>query len=189
MKDKFLRTEDGVLSCKEDVEFNLHFEADMPPLGFRTERGDRYEQPGSLKGEIRIDDSIMTFNGKGIRDHSWEIRYIPGWGEWYALMGYVNPGFVSCAYINVGEKTFCQGWVGRKEYEYILDIQVDPLFSKDILKECHIVVETAKETLRIDSHVISFVDIPMGENQGKTKMRQTLINTDGGGYGLLWYGR
>ena len=189
MKDRFFRTEDGVLSHKEDVEFNLHFEADMPAYGFRTERGDRYEQPGSLKGEIHLDGSVITFNGKGIRDHSWEIRYIPSWGEWYALMGYMNPGFVSCAYICAGGKTFCQGWIGRNTYSDILNIQVNPVFSKDIPKECHILVETADETLRIDSHLISFVNIPMGEKKGETKVREMLVNIEGGGYGLLWYAK
>lgn len=190
MKNSFLRTEEGVPSSKgEDVEFDLQFEADMMPCRFRTERGDRYEQPGSLIGEIHINGSTVDFKGKGIRDHSWETRYIPDWGQWYALMGYLNPGFLSCAFISMGEKTFCQGWVGTDRYYSVLNIKVNPLFSTDILKECHIVVETAEETLEINSYLVSFVNIPMGENQGKSKVRETLVNLDGGGYGLLWYGR
>lgn len=189
MKDSFSRTENGIpLANKENVEFNLHFEADMPPYGFRTERGDRYEQPGSLRGEIRINNRVMTFEGKGIRDHSWEVRHIPSWGEWYALMGYLNPGFVSCAFVTAGGKVYCHGWVGREIYDDIQNVRVDPEFLEDVLKECRIEIETVEETLTIDSRLVSFVNIPMGENQGERTVRETLVTLKGGGFGFLWYG-
>lgn len=190
MKDSFARTERGIPSNKsESVEFDLFFESDVPPYGFRTERGDRYEQPSSLKGEICIGDTAAEIVGKGIRDHSWEVRYIPSWGAWYALMGYLNPGFISLAYITVGEKPFCQGWVRRDKYYEIQTVQVSHAASDDVVKECHFEVDTSEEKLEIDSRLLSFVEIPMGEEQKKSTVMETLVNIDKGGYGILWYGK
>ncbi len=190
MKDSFTQTEEGVLlTNKEDLEFDLYYEADTLPFGFRTERENRYEQPGSLKGEIHINSTTVNFEGKGMRDHSWGIRHIPSWGDWYVLMGYLNPGFVSCALMTVGGETFCQGWIKRDTYYDIQNMRINPVFSNNVLEKCHIKVETAEETLKINSYLISFVNITMGEEQEKSKVKETLVEIDGGGHGFLWYSR
>lgn len=189
MKDSFQKTKDSPLSDSEEVEFDLLFESDIPPFGYSTNRGTRYEQPGILRGRIFIGGNTVGFHGRGIRDHSWEIRFVPSWGEWYGLMGCLPFGFVTCAYMDIKGSKLCQGWVRTDTYSEIQGIQVDPVFSGDILKECRITMDTVETTLEIDSHVISFVSLSMGEEQGRSDVRETLVHLDENGHGFLWYGK
>ena len=74
-------------------------------------------------------------------------------------------------------------------YYDIQNMWVDPVFSNNVLEECHIKVETAKETLAIGLHSISFITITMGEEQEKSEVRETLVEIDDSGHGFLWYSR
>jgi len=190
-KDSFQRTKDGHPSeALEDVEFDLRFESNIPPHGFSTHRGDRYEQPGVLKGKIRLGEKTMDFEGRGIRDHSWEIRNVPSWEEWYWHMGCFESGeAVSFTYMKVSGEVLYHGWIRAGKYHRIRSILVNPIFSSDVLNKCHMRIETSKERLDINSQLISYVSIPTGE-QAKSKVMETLVGLDGGrGYGFLWYGR
>jgi len=41
------------------------FESDILPFGFTAEKGDRYEQPDSLKGEIQIGGNLSLLREEG----------------------------------------------------------------------------------------------------------------------------
>jgi hypothetical protein len=191
-KDFFQRTENGNPSnITEDVKFDLCFDSDKSPYGFTTERGDRYEQPGLLKGEIGIGEKVVDFEGRGIRDHSWEIRNILGWGEWFWHMGCFESGeALSFTYMkNCGQSVF-HGWRRTDNYCEIRNIQLDPTFSGAVLKECHMEIETSRDRIEVNSKLISFVSIPIKEDLSKRRVIETLVELDKGkGYGFLWYGR
>jgi hypothetical protein len=195
MKDSFRRTNNGkYLDDSEEVEFDLHFESETPPCGyeverFSTDRGKRYEQPGSLKGRIRIGDSTMDFEGSGIRDHSWEIRDSSQWEKWYGMMGWAESGeAVTFVNISRGAEIFCEGWRRTDTYQDVLNTRMDPI-STDVLHERQIHIETFEEELEIRSQQISFVAIPEGEN---TTVIEALVELELGsnhGYGFLWHRR
>ena len=190
MEDSFWKTENSFPSnVVENVEFDLCFESDMLPYKYATRGGERYEQSGSLEGEIRIGENTVNFSGRGIRDHSWGIRNIPEWGEYYALMGRFGLGALSCAYMDIGSSQFSQGWVKKDRCSKINTVQVDPVYSGDVLKTCHLTVETAFDRIDIDCVPLSFVTISMGEEQEKVKAREILMELTvdkAPGHGFLW---
>jgi hypothetical protein len=190
MKDSFERTENGSLAdtfC--EVECHLLFESDIPPYGYSTTRGNRYEQPGRLRGTMTIDGASVDFHGKGIRDHSWEIRFLPSWGKWYALMGWFKSGALTCAFMDVGGQTYSQGWVRTDTYADIQSIRIHPMTSGDIVKKAHIEVETSGTVRELDTTLLSYVLIPMREEQKRREAVETLVTLDEEGHGFLWYGR
>jgi len=182
MKDSFQRTEKGNPSNdSKDIEFDLYFESCTPPYEYSTYRGDQYEQPGSLKGKIKIEEKTIIFNGSGIRDHSWETRNMLNLKEWYALMGRFGSGdAVNFAYFKIDGKILYEGWWKTDTYCEIRDIQVAPVFSGDILGELHTEIETSKGELVIDSQLISFVSLFIGNEQKKIEMIETLVRLDCG---------
>lgn len=190
MKDSFQKTENTIpLNDTEKVEFDLHFEHDMTPYRYTTERGDRYEQPGSLKGKIQIGDTTINFNGKGIRDHSWEIRNIRSWGEYYAFMGRFGPGVISCVYMQTGSAYISHGWVRTGKCFKIINVQVNPAYSGDVLKECTMHIETSDGVLEFHTRLLSSVTISMGKEQKKAKAVEMLMDLEIGnnyGHGFLW---
>lgn len=173
---------------KENIQLDLTFESDITPYGYSTNRGDRYEQPGSLSGEITIGGKSVPFSGKGIRDHSWEIRHIPSWGEWYGLMGYFGTGFLTGAYMDAQGKKMCQGWVKTDTYSKIVDMDINCKFSKDIAERCAMVITTDTDKLKFMSQLISYVYVPMGKEQKGAQVIESLVQLDENGYGFLWYG-
>jgi hypothetical protein len=172
----------------KDVTLDITFESDIPPHGYSTNRGDRYEQPGSLHGEITIGDASIPFSGKGIRDHSWEFRHIPSWGEWYGLMGYFGDGFLTSAYMDAKGKKMCQGWVRTDTYSNIVDMDIDCEFTKDILERCSMVIKTDTDKLELMSQLISYVHVPLGGEQKGATVIESLVQLNENGYGFLWYG-
>lgn len=187
MKDSFLKIENSIPSDKlKEVEVTLQFTSDIPVYGYSTKRGDRYEQPGVLKGDITIEGAPMHFEGKGIRDHSWEIRDITPWQEWYYLMGRTASGvYLTLTYVK-HDTVSCEGWVKSDAYYKVHTLQVDPHFSGSLLKRCKINVETAKESFIVKSELISSVRLPLG---GKERtIVETVVSLDKNGYGFLWYG-
>ena len=192
MKDSFREIEElNRLSISKKVKFDLYFESDIRPYGFLTNRGSRYEQPGWLRGKVRIGEISVDFEGRGIRDHSWEIRNVQSWGEWYWHMGHFLSGdALSFTFMKSGGKTLYNGWLGKDKYYEIRSMTVNPVFSEDILRECHIQIETSKERLDMDSRLLSMVPIPLSGGQSKHKVMETLVELNRGqGYGFLWYGR
>lgn len=194
IRDSFQRIENGNLSNDtKEVEIDLCFNPNASAHGFSTNRGDRYEQPGFLEGEVAIGDKFIHLRGNGIRDHSWEIRNVLGWGEWYWFMGGFKSGDVmSFTYMRVGDSKFCHGWLRTNQYHEIRDIHLDPKFSGGVLKECLMEIETARERLEMSSQPMSFVLIPLGEEFGKStqKVTETLVRLNRSeGYGFMWYGR
>lgn len=195
MKDSFQKTRDGeFLDIFEEVEFDLHFESRIPPCGHSVERfsldkGKRYEQPGFLRGRMRIGDRTLDFEGEGIRDHSWEIRNLSKWGKWYGMMGWFESGkAVKFVFITIGNKIFCEGWYRTKDYQEVINAWMDPVL-ENIQKRRQIHIETSREKLEMNSHMISFITIPVGE---RSKMLETLVELEHGidhGYGFLWDGR
>lgn len=189
VKDSFQKVEKGnPLKTSKNVECDLQFVYALPVSGYSTERGIRYEQPGILKGEITLEDSLFTFKGKGIRDHSWEIRDMTQWEEWYSFMVWTTSRFFMLTYVKQDDTVSCEGWVSRElesdpMYSSVRSIQVNPTFSGDVLKTCVLTVETAKESLTLNPKVISFILLPMG-----AKIMETVVSFEEGGSGFLWYG-
>lgn len=193
VKDSFKKVEKGNPSpASKKVECNLHFVSSYPVCRYATERGNRYEQPGILKGEIILDDSVVPFKGNSIRDHSWELRDMTLWDEWYSFMGQSRERVFTLAYMKQDD-ALCEGWISQNQdptpesmqdtYSSVRTIQVDPTFSNDILKYCTLTVETDKESLQLNTKVVSFISLPMGG------IVETLVKCEEGGYGILWYGR
>lgn len=188
MKDSFKKIKDGTPSnATEDVEFDLCFESDMPVCGYSIEEETRYEQPGLLKGKVTLGNDCIEISGKGIRDHSWGIRDMNRWGEWYGLMGWIGDGsFLNLAYFKRDDTFFCFGWLKEDVYYDVHRIQIYPRFSGGVLKECVVDVETSKKLLTLKSEAISFVLIPLEEKGGATYMEE-LVRLDGG-YAFIGYG-
>ncbi len=188
----FQKTKKGTpLNIREEAELDLCFESDALSYGYSTERGNRYEQPGSLNGRLRIGEQFIEFKGRGIRDHSWEIRNIKSWGEWYGLMTYLRSGeALTFTYLNHGDKALWSGWLKTDSYYDIHNMQIDSVFSGDILRECHIVIETSEKRMELASHLLSFVELSTGREQGSSRVVEALVQIgENQGYGFMWYGR
>jgi hypothetical protein len=191
MQDSFRETEDGSPSNTfREAGFDLCFESDIPPYGYSTDRGERYEQPGSLRGKVRIGERTIDLGGRGIRDHSWETRGMSQWQGWYALMGWFESGeALNFARIRSDDRTSCDGWRRTDRYHGIRDVRVDPVFSGDVLRQCQMYIETSQGGSEVNSQLISLVSIPLGE-PGKGRLVETLVKLGMGesrGYGFLWY--
>jgi len=200
MNDSFQKIENGNPSNTfREVKFDLYFDSNTSIYAFSTHRGNRYEQPGLLKGRMKIGEKTIDFEGRGIRDHSWEIRNVPNWGEYYWLMGCFGSGeAVSFSYMRVDSNPMCHGWLKTDKYNEVRNVQVSPRFSGEFLKRCKINVETSKKELELSLQVISFLPIPkelmthgsLPTEERKRKSVENLIELDGGkGYGIMWYGR
>jgi hypothetical protein len=200
MKDSFKKIENGYLSHSfKEVELDLHFDSITPPYRFFTNRGDRYEQPGLLKGKVRIGEETMDFKGRGIRDHSWEIRNVPTWGQFYWLMGCFTSGeSVSFTYMGMDDNSLCHGWLRTGEYHEIQRVQMNPGFSGNFLRECQMCIETSRKVINLNVEVlsnfsfpqklISFVS-PSQRKIMKTIVVENLVQLEKRGYGFLWYGK
>jgi len=193
MKEFFQKTEHGTfLDSSEEIEFDLYFEAETPPCGYLVERfsqdkGKRYEQPGSLRGKARVGDRTMNFEGQGIRDHSWELRDVSKWEDWFGMMGWFESGdAVTLVNITSGDTTFCEGWQRTDNYHEVLNARMNPV--SDVLKMRHICIETSKEKLEIVSRPFSFVTIPTGEQSTMTEILVELEQDENHGHGFLWCG-
>ena len=188
MKDSFQILNNKTPSGTKDVELDLKFESDIPVYGYSTKRGDRYEQPGSLKGEITTDDDVIKIEANGIRDHSWEIRDISTWGEWYSFMGWIIPG-AYCMFTYMKDTgVYTGGWLKTDSYEELESVMVCPYFSGDYLDECKTYIGTSRQQVGWKSKVISFVPLSLGKNDDATLV-ETVVQLNTGGYGFLWYGR
>lgn len=198
IRDSFQNTENGVpVNAVEEVDFNLYFESHTQPYGFSTNRGVRYEQLGTLKGKVQIGEEMISFSGTGLRDHSWEIRNISNWGEWYWLMGCFESGeAVSLMYMKAEGRAIVYGWQKIDRYYEIHDVQISPVFLRDTLRECHMKIVTSKEELDLDVEVLSFVSFPeklisfaLPSNKRelrKSKVTENLVQLDEVGYGFMW---
>lgn len=188
MKDSFKKINDGTpLNATEDVEFDLCFESDMPARGYCIGEETRYEQPGILKGKVMLGSDCKTICGKGIRDHSWGIRDMSRWGEWFGLMGWTGDGsFLNLAYFKRDDATSCFGWLKKDSYYNVRRIQLYPTFSGGALKVCAVDVETVQKVLNLKLEAISFVLIPLGGKGGAAYI-EGLVRLDGG-YAFIGYG-
>lgn len=196
MKDTFRKSEEGnFLNISETVEFHLYFESEIPPYGHSVDkwvidRGERYEQPGFLRGSIEIGENRINFEGRGIRDHSWGVRDLSKWENWYGMMGRFESGeALTFVYIMSGDRKFFDGWRRINTYQKIVNAWIDPAPSSDFPKEYRIHVETSEEKLEMNSQIISYITIPVGK---KSKMAEILVKIERDeihGYGFLWFGR
>jgi len=172
-----------------DVAVDLFFEAETPPYGFTTGRGKRYEQIGRLHGEISLDGESIQFGSEGMRDHSWELRNIPSWGEWYWLMGRLTTGDTISFICAVNEHSSCDGWCNHEGIKKIRRVEVDPIFSSGKLEKCHAEIMTDTHTFKILIRPISSVSVTLGEEQKRVQGTESLVSlNDGDGYGFFWYG-
>lgn len=188
MEDTFQKVVNGTpTATAKDVEFNLLFESDIPPCGYTTKEGIRYEQPGFLKGEITIDNDVVPFTGKGLRDHSWGMRDVTIWGEFYMLMGWFNMTPLSFAYMLIDDTLSIVGWLKADDYYEIQTIHIDPYYSGDIIQECTMKVETDKDSLEMKSQLISFFSFSREERGRKIKTTEMLVEFDSG-YAFFWHG-
>lgn len=192
MKDSFQKTRNGCPSnASEGVEFDLCFESDSSPNGYSTGGGVRYDQPGFLRGRIRVGERPFEFEGRGIRDHSWEIRDFSKWGEWYGLMGCFESGeTLVLSLMETDNKKSCNGWVRTDRYHSICEAQLEPYFSGNILKESLIHVKTSKSVLEMTSKLLSFILTSTGDAERKYHIFESLVLLNGSkGHGFLWCGR
>ena len=198
--DFFQKVKNGTPSHgSEEVELDLYFDSHTPPYRYSTNRGNRYEQPGSLRGTVRIGDELIDFEGRGIRDHSWEIRNVPAWEAFYWLMGCFRSGeAVSFTYMRIGSNPLCHGWLRTEKYHEIHSIQVNPVFSGDVVKKCRILLETSEKERELNIRTISFIPMPaelisfvsLPAEQRKGRVIESSVELDGGeGKGFMWYGR
>lgn len=190
IKDSFQRTDHGIPSkLSEEVEFDLYFDSNISPHKYRTKKGERYEQPGFFEGEIRMGNDSLDFKGTGIRDHSWEIRDVASWGEWYGLMGWTELGmYLTVTYLKINNNFFWKGWLRTDDYHEIQNVQADPVFSGDVLEKYTMKVEAWREKMEFTSRVLSYFLIP-AEEKGRKPVVETAVELEEGGYGFLWYGK
>lgn len=192
LADSLQEMKDGDLTgVSRQVAFDLHFASNLPPYGYATGRGARYEQPGCLTGEIRFGERTLVLEGRGIRDHSWEIREMLRWDALYSLMGWFESGeALDFTHIRSGGQTSCEGWHKTDHYDHVSDVRIEPLFSEDILQVCHVHVQTSTgHVLEVSAQVLSFACIPLG-GPGQGKLAETIVQLRLGqshGHGFLWY--
>jgi hypothetical protein len=188
MEDSFQKIKNGrPVNISEEVKLDLQFDSVIEPYGYSTERGDRYEQPGILKGKIRFGNTPIEFEGRGIRDHSWEMRDMAAWQEWYAFMGWISPeSAASIVYIRHDDVISGTGWLKADTYYDVHDVQVHPYRSGDILETCTLNIETVRESVTMRSQLHSSVSLSLGREGAE--LVETVAHLSEGGYGFLWYG-
>jgi len=174
----------------QEVSADLFFETESEPYGFTTRRGTRYEQVGILQGEIYLNDEVIQFNGKGMRDHSWELRNISSWGEWYWLMGRLtSDDTVSFICSKHNDQSVSDGWMDRHGIQKIQHVELTSTFSSGKLERCHAHLITDSESFDILIRPISTVTVTLGKEQKRIQGRESLVTINNGeGYGFLWYG-
>ncbi|MBU7023857.1 MAG: hypothetical protein HXS40_06785 [Theionarchaea archaeon] len=188
LNGSFLSAPEGAPSRPlHKVKLGLHFESGEPVFGYSTERGTRYEQPGSLMGEIHLENENITFQGRGIRDHSWEARDMSSWEEWYSLMSCCPDCALVFNYLKSGGTVAWSGWLKRDDYSLLKTVNVAPTFSSGVLTQCRTSVGTEKEQMTLESTVLSHVSLSMGTTAGSA-VEETVVQVNGG-HGFLWYGR
>ena len=186
MADNFLKVLDGEPSnISEKVGFNLIFESDMPPCGYMTDEGIRYEQPGFLEGHITIGSQSIDFKGKSIRDHSWGFRDVLTWGKFYMVMGWYKQYPLSFALME-GDTTSIVGWLKTDDYHQINNIEIDPKYAGNIIEECTMKIETIQTLLEMKSHLLSFFSFSREERGKKITVTETLVEFEDG-YAFFWY--
>lgn len=188
MKDTFKKVVDGTPSAlSKNVEFDLIFESDLPPCGYTTAEGIRYEQPGSLEGDLAIEGNSVQFTGKSIRDHSWGLRDASTWGTFYMLMGWYRLNPLNFALMQGDDTTGVIGWVRTTDYDEIRTITIDPRYSDDVIQECTITVGTAQDQIKMKSQLLSFLTFTR-EVKGRTlKTTEMLVELENG-YAFFWHG-
>ena len=187
MKDTFQKMENGVPSGVTNVELDLYFDSVIPPYKYSTKRGERYEQPGTLEGAVKVGNTSIDFKGNGVRDHSWELRDMTTWAEWYSLLGWPNTDtYVFANFFRINNNILHEGWLKTDTYYQVDNVQVAPVFSDDVLKECTMQVQASGNQLEFTSRVLSFFFIPLGGEQGT--IVETAVKLGKDGYAFLWYG-
>jgi hypothetical protein len=185
MTDNFLKVLDGNPSTiSEKVEFDLSFESDMPPCGYMTDEGIRYEQPGFMEGSITIGSQSKDFRGKSIRDHSWGFRDVLTWGKFYMVMGWYKSYPLSFALME-GKPTSIVGWLKTDDYHAINNIEIDPKYAGNIIEECIMKIETSQNLLEMKSHLLSFFSFSREERGKKIIVTETLVELEDG-YAFFW---
>ena len=172
-----------------DVSLDLYFIADCPPFGYSTTGGFRYEQPGCLYGETLIGNKCTTFQGKGMRDHSWETRNISTWGEWYIIMGEIIPGwFLSCAWLGQDGKPQCHGWLKKDAYREIGKMEIHPRFSHEALESCAVFIETQHDIISFSARPLTTISLNSNTVSPVKSIQESLVHfLPGEGYGFMWY--
>lgn len=200
VNDSFHKTKNGCLSNgTKRANLDLYFDSVTPLYRFSTNRGNRYEQPGFLRGQVRIGEDVVDFEGRGIRDHSWEIRNVPAWGTFYWLMGCFESGeAVSFTFMNVGSDSLCHGWLKTDVYHEIRSIEINPKVHRDILRKCQAIIKTDERELELNLQILSFLSIPseliffasLPTEQKESKIVENLVElNEGKGHGFMWHGR
>jgi hypothetical protein len=187
MNDTFQKVVDGIpAALSEKVGYTLVFKSDVPPCGYQTEEGTRYEQPGFLEGEITIDNTRIPFTGKSMRDHSWGLRDISTWGKFYMFMGWHGATPLSFAYMQTEDTVGVIGWLRKDAYHEIQTVTIDPQYSGDVIDACAIQVETAHDHIEMKTELISFLSLSREVKGKKFKTIETLVALQNG-YAFFWY--
>ncbi len=191
MADSFQKMgQENEASTLEEVNLDLCFESTAPAFGYSTNRGKRYEQPGSLKGTLSIGERSLAFKGQGIRDHSWAIRDTSKWGESYTLFGWFGSvQSLVLAYTEYDGKLSCNSWQRTDTYYEISKVRIDPVFSGSVLTECRMRAQTPDGELEVSVHPKSFVFLPIGGELDAAEVVCELRMGEERGYGFMWYAR
>lgn len=177
-------------SEEEEVAFDLLFTSDGTPHGYTTPRGERYEQPGRLQGHLVVGERKLALDGPGVRDHSWEVRDLSGWREWYSMMARFETGSgLSFTWARLDEGPVHDGWWWAQSFQGIEHVVIDAARAGDELEACHVQLDMPAGVLEVKAIPISQIRIPLGPGQGH--LTETLVRLQKGrerGFGFLWYG-
>lgn len=186
INDSFHDVGGGSADSLQQMKVEVAFESGEPVLGYSTDRGDRYEQPGSLSGDIHLGHEDIPFRGRGMRDHSWEVRDMSVWKEWYSLMSCAPGITMFLSLFKSDSTTTWEGWLKEKDYSYVKTLDMVPTFSSGQLTQCQVQAGTSETQVDVLSTVLSHIFLSTGKPE--STLEETLVQVDGG-YGVLWHGR
>jgi hypothetical protein len=191
MKDSFQKTEHGnATRISKEVNFDLCFESSVPAFGYSTNRGERYEQPGSLKGTLSIGKKAIDFEGRGIRDHSWAMRDTSKWGESYTLFAWFEPApDLVLACLEYDGEISRDSWQRTDGQHEIREVRVDPVFSGSVLTECRIRGQSPDGELEVNAQLISFIFLPIGGELDAAEALYKVRMGEERGHGFMWYAK